>query len=145
MLWRCKNGHTWKQTYDNVRRLCWCPECDQAKGEVETRELFEKITGKPFTKKKSIFTNKRMELDGYNDEMKIGFEHQGIQHYQYVPFFHDNDMSNFEKQLERDQIKREECKSIGIYLIEVSYTLKGKEKEDFISMKLSEVVVGIKE
>jgi len=140
MIWRCKNGHTWEQTYDNVRRVCWCPECDQAKGEVETRELFEKITGKLFPKKKNIFSNKRMELDGYNDEMKIGFEQQGIQHYQYVPFFHKNDTANFEKQLERDQLKRDECKSLGIYLIEVSYTLIGKEKEDYIHMKLSEVM-----
>lgn len=145
MLWRCKNGHTWEQTYDNVRRVCWCPECDQAKGEIETRELFEKITDKPFPKKKSIFSNKRMELDGYNDEIKIGFEQQGIQHYQYVPFFHRNDIVNFEKQLERDLLKRNECKSLGIYLIEVSYTLKGKEKEDFIRMKLSELALGIKD
>jgi hypothetical protein len=77
--------------------------------------------------------------------MKIGFEQQGIQHYQYSPFFHRNDIANFEKQLERDQLKREECKSLGIYLIEVSYTLKGKEKEDFIRMKLYEVALGIKD
>ena len=145
MLWRCKNNHTWEQTYDNVRRVCWCPECDQAKGEVETRELFEKITGKPFPKKKCIFSNKKMELDGYNEEMKIGFEQQGIQHYQYVPFFHRNDIVNFEKQLERDQLKRNECKPLGIYLIEVSYTLSGKEKEDYIRMKLSEGVLGIRD
>jgi hypothetical protein len=110
MLWRCKNGHTWEQTYDNVKRVCWCPECDQAKGEVETRELFEKITGKSFNKKRSIFTNKKMELDGYNDELKIGFEQQGIQHYQYVQFFNRNDTSNFEKQLQRDKLKTNECK-----------------------------------
>ena len=84
-----------------------------------------------------------MELDGYNDEIKIGFEQQGIQHYQYVPFFHRNDIVNFEKQLERDLLKRNECKSLGIYLIEVSYTLKGKEKEDFIRMKLSELALGV--
>jgi len=138
MLWRCKKGHIWESTYDSVSRVSWCPECDQAKGEVETRELFEKITGKLFPKKKSIFTNKKMELDGYNDEIKIGFEQQGIQHYQFVPFFHRNTIANFEKQLERDQLKRDECKALGIYLIEVPYTLKGKEKEDFIRMKLDQ-------
>ena len=139
MLWRCKNNHTWEQTYDNISRVSWCPECDQAKGEVETRELFEKITGKLFPKKRSIFTNKKMELDGFNDEMKIGFEQQGIQHYEYVPFFHRNDITNFQKQCERDQQKRDECKSLGIYLIEIPYTLLDIKKEEYIRAKLDEI------
>ena len=62
----------------------------------------------------------------------------------YVPFFHRNDMTNFEKQLEREQQKRDECKTLGIHLIEIPHTLNGKEKEDFICMKLSKVIVGIK-
>lgn len=136
MLWQCKKGHIWSQSYDIVSRVTWCPDCDQAKGEIESRELIEKITGKKFNKIHSIFTNKKLELDGYNAELKIGFEHQGLQHYEFVPFFHRNNIANFEAQQKRDQQKREECKILGIHLIEIPYTFVGQEKEDYIRNQL---------
>ena len=141
LIWKCKNDHTWNATYDSIsgNKSTWCPQCNESKGEKNTRELIEKITGKAFPKIKKIFTNPLMELDGYNDEMKIGFEHQGIQHYQFIPFFQKN-IENFEKQCERDQQKRDECKSLGIHLIEVPYSLMGKEKEEFINIKLQNIL-----
>ena len=140
MMWRCINNHMWYATYDNVSRVSWCPECNEANGELETRKIFEKLTGKIFLKTKGIFINKKLELDGYNDEIKIAFEHQGIQHYQYMPFFHRNGESDFHKQQERDQLKRDECLKLGIRLIEVHYTLdKSPNKELFICRKLEEL------
>ena len=98
--------------------------------------MIEKITGKAFPKKKSIFANNRWELDGHNDELKIGFEQQGIQHYQYHPHFHRNGIVDFENQQERDKSKRKQCIELGIRLIEVSYLLTGSEKETYIQEQL---------
>ena len=98
--------------------------------------MVEKITGKSFPKKKSIFADNRLELDCYCGELKIGVEQQGIQHYYYHPYFHRNGVIDFEKQKERDQSKRQQCSELGIKLIEVSYLLKGTEKEDYLTKAL---------
>ena len=99
--------------------------------------IFEKITGKAFHKKKSVFANNRWELDGYNDELKIAFEQQGIQHYEYRPHFHRNGIVDLEEQQKRDESKRKQCIELGIKLIEVSYLLTGSEKETYIQGQLS--------
>jgi hypothetical protein len=109
-----------------------CPKCSHYKSEIETRIIAEKITGKSFPKKRGLFSNKRFEIDCYCDELKIGIEQQGHQHYHYFPHFHRNGMRDFEQQQERDQTKRTECKQLGIRLIEVHYSLKGMEKENYI-------------
>ena len=48
--------------------------------------FFEKIYNKKFAKCKPLWLkNQRgsqLELDGYNDELKIAFEYQGRQHYE---------------------------------------------------------------
>jgi hypothetical protein len=98
--------------------------------------MVEKITGKAFPKKKSVFANNRWELDGYNDELKIAFEQQGIQHYQYLPHFHRNGIVDFQNQQERDESKRKQCIELGIRLIEVSYLLTGTEKWDYLKKHL---------
>ena len=61
-----------------------------------------------------------LELDFYNEELKLAFEYQGIQHEQYVQFFHQGDINNFYKQQEHDRIKKQVCEKIGIKLICIS-------------------------
>jgi len=136
--WICKDNqeHEWESCISD-RHKNGCPNCSQFKSEKETREIVEKITGKKFPKIKSIFANNRWELDGYNDELKIGFEQQGIQHYYYRPYFHRNGIVDFENQQERDESKRKQCIELGIKLIEVSYLLSGFEKETYIQGQLS--------
>ena len=58
-----------------------------------------------------------LELDYYNEELKRAYEFQGIQHEEYVPFFHHNDINNFYIQQENDRIKKELCEKKGIKLI----------------------------
>lgn len=136
--WVCTDKHEWEARISD-RHNNGCPDCFQIylyKSERETRMIFEKITGKPFPKEKSIFANNRWELDGYNDELKIGFEQQGIQHYQYRPHFHRNGIIDLQNQQERDESKRKQCIELGIRLIEVSYLLTGSKKETYIKEQL---------
>jgi hypothetical protein len=139
--WICKNNplHEWEACISD-RNLTGCPYCYQYKSENETRIIFEKITGKAFPKKKSVFANNRCELDGYNNELKIAFEQQGIQHYQYRPHFHRNGIIDFQNQQERDESKRKQCIELGIKLIEVSYLLTGSDKETYIQEQLSYLI-----
>lgn len=113
----------------------------ESKGEVECRRVVEKIYGKPFPKARPDFlrnpitVNFNLELDCYNDELKIGVEYNGVQHYKYTPYFHKN-YEAFQNQKYRDYLKAEMCQKNGIKLIEVPYTVKVEDIEKHIMNKL---------
>lgn len=132
--WECHKGHTWKATWDNVQRGTWCPHCTEWKTEEKCREIFESIFQKPFKKTRSMLEG-RLELDGYNDELKLAFEYQGEQHYK--PVFHYQTWDSVMKTQERDRRKKKLCKQRGIRLIVIPYT-KARKLEEFIKEQLSE-------
>jgi hypothetical protein len=75
-----------------------------------------------------------MELDGYNEELKIAFEYQGLQHTEYIPFFHGS-IEAFESQKTRDRIKRTLCKKNRVRLMivpQVPTKLSFEDLNDFI-------------
>jgi hypothetical protein len=86
--WQCGDGHRWSAIVNNVVNLgSWCKSCKNNQGEQITRFIFQKLTGKLFPSKRPIWlrfegTNRSLELDGFNEELSIAFEHQGKQHYQ---------------------------------------------------------------
>ena len=74
-------------------------------------------------------------LDGYNKDLNIAFEYNGIQHYEYTEHFHRGDPELFEKQKERDLKKYAICRERNIDLIIILYQYdysNPKELEDFI-------------
>ena len=84
-----------------------------------------------------------LEYDGYNEELKLAFEYQGIQHYQYIPHFHRNGKEDFEKQKERDALKDILSIENNITVIRIPYEydcydeekLKGYIKNELIRTK----------
>ena len=62
---------------------------------------------------------KGLELDVYIDELRLGIEYQGIQHYQ--PIKHWGGTDSLKKTEERDRKKRELCKLNNVKLIEIRY------------------------
>ncbi|WP_375559676.1 hypothetical protein ACE193_18355 [Bernardetia sp. OM2101] len=120
---QCAENHIWDISPNNMKRGKWCPICNSGIGERVCRLVFEKIFNKPFNKvRPSWLRNKRgfiMELDGYNKELKLAFEHQGRQHYSKKTnqrFIKENTTQNDKKKLEI-------CKLKGItviYILEYS-------------------------
>lgn len=117
----CENNHNFKINYHHIRQGFWCAECFDLKSEKYIKSIFEKLTGKLFTKTRPEWlinnkTNYKLELDGYNEEINIAFECQGIQHYKLTKRFHKN-KNDFKYQQYRDNIKKELCEKNGVKLI----------------------------
>lgn len=113
-----------------------------SKGELECRRVMEEIFRKPFNKSRPLFLNNpvtggnfNLEIDCYNNDLKIGCEYNGIMHYKYVPFFHKNKEAFYNNKY-RDELKRRMCKENGIILIEVPYTVKICDIKDYIVKEL---------
>jgi len=106
------------------------------KHEVRCRRILEDLFHKPFTSIRPDFlryvTGKNLELDGYNEELQIAFEYQGIQHRQFTPLFHKT-YSMFEKQLQRDEWKKQKCKEHNIILLEIPDTVRYDDLDEYIT------------
>ena len=114
----------------------------ESKGETECRRVLELIFNRKFDKDRPDFLRNpvtggdfNLELDCFNSDLKIAVEYNGIQHYQYIPFFHKNKEA-FLNQKYRDDMKRRICKENGILLIEVPYTIKIEDIKGFIEKSL---------
>lgn len=110
------------------------------KGEEKCREIFERLFNKPFLTIRPDFlkndcTDQNMEIDGYNEDLKLGFEYQGVQHYKVTPYFH-KDIQDFNKQVYRDNLKQELLEKNGIKVIYIPYSVEMEELEKFIIKEL---------
>jgi hypothetical protein len=108
----------------------------ESKGELICKDTVEKIFNKKFNKIRSNFlkndvTSQNLELDMYNDELKLAIEYNGKQHYEFVPYFHKNHES-FLNQRYRDEMKKVKCDKQGIKLITVPYYIKHNQIPSFI-------------
>jgi hypothetical protein len=130
----------WKGMFEKRRSSPPSPgEPKESKGERAARAAAERIFGKPFIKirpdiLRNQVTNHNLEIDIYNDDLKIGIEYSGRQHYEFVPFFHKN-YETFLNQKYRDEIKRMLCKEHQITLIEIPYTVKEENIESFLRIE----------
>lgn len=94
--------------------------------ENKCRSIIESIYHVPFPSCRPDFlknpeTKRNLELDMYNEQLKLAFEYQGKQHYQKVTYFQDT--VDFKKQLQRDSFKKKRCQELGIKLICIPYTM----------------------
>lgn len=118
-----------------------------SKGEIICKNVMEKIFKKPFEKVRPDFlhnkvTGKCLELDIFNEELKVAVEYSGQQHYKYTPYFHKN-YEAFMNQRYRDEMKKVKCEEAGIKLIEVPYTVSHDKIEGFILQRLSELNINV--
>ena len=110
------------------------------KHEDECKRILEKQYNKKFTKIRPEFlknpkSGRNLELDMYNNDLKLALEYQGAQHRVYTPYFHKS-YEDFLSQVERDTYKKKKCEEEGIKLICVPDTVKYKDLETYIKSKL---------
>jgi len=107
-----------------------------SKGERICRETLEKIYDVPFINVRPDWlinpeTNRKLELDCYNKDLKIAVEYNGIQHYKW-PNFTQQTYESFINQVRRDELKYKLCNKYGVYLIVVPYNVSFSKIPDFI-------------
>lgn len=121
-LWRCEMEHEFEGAYSDMKyHNRFCPRCFSSHSEEVTRTLAEHLLGVPFPKKKlkSLRGDQRypLELDMYNEDLKLAIEHHGEQHYK--PQKNWGGAKAFRLIQERDQERRLGCEKLGIKLLEV--------------------------
>lgn len=95
LLFECDLGHEFSMSSNMLMHGQWCPVCATFRKEKMTRLYLENIFRKPFPKIKPKWlvnsNGNSMEIDGFCNELNIGFEYHGIQHYKLVKKFIDTD------------------------------------------------------
>jgi predicted nucleic acid-binding Zn-ribbon protein len=118
--WQCSEGHVFDASARQVRSGSWCPRCSQSfffREEI-CRLSFETIFNQPFPKCRPDWLlnerGNRMELDGYNEQLKLAFEYNGEQHYN-TNFFSQN--QTLESRQKDDELKAHICNQKDVLLI----------------------------
>lgn len=134
LKWICINNHIWFARPISVTTGSWCPNCNFYLSEAICRTTFEQIFKVKFSKSypkwlKKFNSKSRnlMELDGYNEKLKIAFEYNGEQHYK-KNFFNSNKRGTLKKQILNDKLKLKLCKKNNVRLFIISY------KDDLINL-----------
>ncbi len=124
LSWRCKAGHIFQLRPVDFQRGAWCGICTGSArlGEEVVRCTLEQMFNVKFSKAHPTWlrgeNSNRLQLDGYNEELKIAFEHQGDQHFRSGSIFVPS-KAKLRSLMQRDETKRKICKARGITLIEV--------------------------
>lgn len=111
----------------------------RTKSEQYAIELLEQITGKKFPTVNPgwlKFEGKSLELDGYNEELKLALEFSGPMHRKWFP-----EKESYEKYLDRvekDAAKKRICKEKGIFLMELDSELPKRHWKTYIMSRLKD-------
>ena len=120
--WRCSIGHVFRRPFISIKQLdTFCTVCSGSYAEMLCRAAVERLFGKPFRRKRvpgmKSPKGRPLELDIYNEELRIAIEHHGAHHYRALP--HWDGVAGLDKQRIHDRVRREFCRVNGILLIEI--------------------------
>jgi hypothetical protein len=113
------------------------------KHETRCRKILEELFEQPFTSIRPDFlkypkTGKNLELDGYNEELNLAFEYQGVQHRKFCPLFHET-YQDFVDQLERDAYKKQQCEKLGIKVLYIPDTVPYDSLEEYLHIEVKKL------
>ena len=148
-VWWCgKCKKTFEKSLDKVKhRRSWCPICSKGYNEkicggfmerifsyIHKKEIkflktqlneiiiaFAGIDGiKRYSPDKIGLDMSRMHIDGFNYELRVGFERNGRQHYERVEKWQQN-IEDFNRQLKIDKLKKVIFDDLNLLLITVGF------------------------
>jgi hypothetical protein len=116
-----------------------------SKGEKICKETMEKFYNAEFINVRPSWlknpeTGRALELDCYNEGLRIAVEYNGEQHYKW-PNFTNQSQQEFINQTRRDQLKGELCDKNGVYLITVPYNVPHDKIPAYITSRLPENIL----
>ena len=137
--WECSEGHRFTMRASSVIAGHWCHQCGKGLSERLCRAVMEHLYSARFPRQrpKWLLSDKgtAMELDGYNEDLGLAFEYQGIQHYKPVLKFKLDSARLIEVQ-QRDQLKEIRCVLQNVTLLKIPYTVAHHNLEEFIRNEL---------
>ena len=129
MDFECSKGHQFSNRFSHIKsRGQWCPTCNKgSKSEEIARTTFEQLFGYRFPKVRPKWLKNargfQMEIDGFCEELSIGFEYQGIQHFSKQIYG-----GNLDQRIEDDIRKADLCKENSVFLFVLTHAMN---YEDF--------------
>lgn len=138
----CPKHGKFTQTPSNHLRGKRCQYCRSSRGEEVIKEILEEYDIEYIRQYSVPEAKNRLRYDFYLPDRRILLEYHGIQHYQYVPFFHRNGEDDFLKQKNRDDLIRYIAKVNKYRYIEISYRQLERTTEDEFRRLLLQQVNG---
>lgn len=137
-LWQCAKGHTWRAVWNSIQRGTWCPLCPSGRGERTSRKILETMFQCDLPKCKPDWLRigdslQALELDGYNERLKIAFEYQGGQHYEVSKRDHRFAEDDVKIIQNNDAAKRQRCWDRGVALIVIPEVVNHKNIPAFLA------------
>jgi len=115
---------------------------ERSRHEVRCNEILEEYYGRPFApiwhpQIVNPKTGYLLELDCYNEDLKLAVEYNGIQHYHW-PNYTGMSEVDFQLLVVRDAYKKRRCAELGIYLIVVPHWVEFNDLRKYIHERLPE-------
>ena len=108
LKWGCKYEHQCEARSSIVNGNNWCPVCNESTSEIVCRKILEFLFKKEFPKKRPTWLKykRNLELDYYNEELKIALEYNGPQHYKEVSWYKT---TTLDERKAMDAFKEQKC------------------------------------
>lgn len=133
-----KHGSFFQRPYHHLQGI-GCPICSSSKGELAIKEILDKHNIKYIQEYKIPDQKYKFKYDFYLSCFNIFIEFHGIQHYEYISYFHKT-YHGFEEQQLRDNCKITLANMKKIPLIELNYIqFKNMSKEQFEQLLINKL------
>lgn len=141
---KCKKHGLFLQNATNHLSAKGCPNCKASKGELAIKSILDKYNIKSIHQYRIPEVVNELYYDFCLPEYNLLIEFHGIQHYEYIPFFHDGQYT-FEDQKNRDDIIRHNAFIYKYNYLEFNYKqLKHLSKEQFEYLLIDKINSSIK-
>ncbi|PCJ29217.1 MAG: hypothetical protein COA94_02040 [Rickettsiales bacterium] len=120
---QCENGHEFMMPPSDVKSGCWCPICNESKGERKCRVFLEKMNieyvREATCKYLGILEMSRRRYDFYVPIYKLLIEYDGVQHFEDIAFF---DNVPLKERQRIDERKTHVALEYGYNILRIDYT-----------------------